>query len=115
MTILSCCCCCCHVCSCYVLAADVDFQSGDYNATFQAGDRTATAAIVLIDDDLVEFIEGFIVSIVKIPGMFHVNPGPILFVDIIDDESKYKNVISALYLLVHCVRMNMPHEFGSIL
>ena len=109
MTILSCCGCCCHFCGCYVLAADVDFQSGDYNATFQAGDRTATAAIVLIDDDLVEFIEGFIVSIVEVPGMFHVNPGPSLFVDIIDDESKYKNIKSALYLLVHLCK----NEYAS--
>ena len=53
---------------------------------------------MLIDDDLVESIEGFIVSIVEIPGMFHVNPGPNLFVDIIDDESKYKNIVSALHL-----------------
>ena len=66
---------------------------------------------MLIDDDLVESIEGFIVSIVEIPGMFHVNPGPNLFVDIIDDESKYK----ILYLPYICVRMNIPHHFGSIL
>ena len=97
MAILSCCCCF-HFCGCYILAADVDFQSGDYNATFQAGDTTVTAAIVLIDDDLVESIEGFIVSIVEVPGIFHINPGPSLFVDIIDDESKEKNIISALYI-----------------
>lgn len=85
---------CCHFCGyCHSCAADVDFQSGDYNATFQAGDRTATAAIVLIDDDLVESIEGFVVSIVEVPGMFHINPGPSLFVDIIDDESKCKKLI----------------------
>ena len=53
---------------------------------------------MLIDDDLVEFIEGFIVSIVEVPGMFHVNPGPSLFVDIIDDESKYQSMLYLPYI-----------------
>ena len=62
---------------------------------------------MLIDDNLVELIEGFIVSIVEVPGMFHVNPGPNLFVDIIDDESKYK----ILYLPLHLCK----NEYASSL
>ena len=56
--------------------------------TFQAGETTAIGTIALIDDELEESIEEFLVSIVEVPGTFKVEPGPSLFVDIIDDESK---------------------------
>ena len=56
--------------------------------TFQAGETTASCTIALIDDMLEESIEEFLVSIVELPGVFNVIPGPSLFVDIIDDESK---------------------------
>lgn len=105
-----------HCCYIRFLAADVDFQSGDYHVTFQAGETTATATIKLIDDDLWEFVEDFRISFVELPEAFYVIAGPSLLVEIVDDESKCLSVRYChlpVYLCMTLLYYKFIHKYSN--
>ena len=73
-----------------VTGGGVDYDSGPYSVTFTAGDTTASVNVSINDDNILENVEDFMVTIMTGPlpvGVTRGNPGSAT-VNILDNDRK---------------------------
>ena len=73
-----------------VTGGGVDYDSGPYTVTFAAGDTSASVSVPMNDDDILENVEDFMVTIMTGPlpdGVTRGNPGSAT-VNILDNDCK---------------------------
>ena len=74
------------------MLGNADYNSGPYNVTFPAGVTSVPFDVIIIDDNMLELIEQFDLTIISssLPNGFTVDNPSQATVTIIDDDSEYQ-------------------------